>query len=277
MSYKIVGDSCCDYTTVEKNKSVYVQIPLVLDVDGFQIKDDDTFDQQDFLNRVAKSKDCPRSACPTPEEYMRAYEGADDIYVVTLSSELSGSYNSAVLAKKLYEEEHGEKNIHVFNSKSASAGQLLVCRFIEELAEKGVAFSEIVTKLENYIEGLNTYFVLETLDFLRKNGRLSRVQAMLASALNIKPVMGSENGTIIKLLQTRGMNKAVSAMIDCAIENCKNREEKNLIIVHCNCLERAQKAKEELEQKAKFKSIAIAEARGVSSLYAGDGGIIIAC
>ena len=277
MSYKIVGDSCCDYTNIEKNKNVYVQIPLTLDVDGVQIKDDDAFNQQEFLERVAKSKDCPRSACPAPEEYMRAYEDADDIYVVTLSSELSGSYNSAVLAKKLYEEEHGQKNIHIFNSKSASAGQLLICRLIEELVESGLSFSEVITKVESYIEGLDTYFVLETLDFLRKNGRLSRVQALLASALNIKPVMGAENGTIIKLLQARGMNKAVSAMIDTAIARCKDTEQKNLIIVHCNCLERAKKAKEEIEQKANFKRVDIVDARGVSSLYAGDGGIIIAC
>lgn len=277
MSYKIVGDSCCDYTTVENKKDTFIQIPLTLDVDGFQIRDDDTFEQIEFLKRVAVSKECPRSACPAPEEYMKAYEQADDIYVVTLSSELSGSYNSAVLAKNLYEEEHGTKNIHVFNSKSASAGQLLICRFIEALAEAGTPFEEVVERVEKYIEGLHTYFVLETLDFLRKNGRLSRVQAILAGALNIKPVMGSENGTIIKLTQVRGMKKAISSMIDYAIEGCENKEEKDLVIAHCNCYERAEKAKEEIEKKAQFKSITIVDTRGVSSLYAGDGGIIIAC
>lgn len=277
MSYKIVGDSCCDYTTVENKKDTFIQIPLTLDVDGFQIRDDDTFEQIEFLKRVEVSKECPRSACPAPEEYMKAYEQADDIYVVTLSSELSGSYNSAVLAKNLYEEEHGTKNIHVFNSKSASSGQLLICRFIETLVEAGNPFEEVVERVEKYIDGLHTYFVLETLDFLRKNGRLSRVQAILAGALNIKPVMGSENGTIIKLTQVRGMKKAISSMIDYAIEGCENKEEKDLVIAHCNCYERAEKAKEEIEKKAQFKSITIVDTRGVSSLYAGDGGIIIAC
>lgn len=277
MSYKIVGDSCCDYTTVEKENSAFIQIPLTLDVDGFQIRDDDTFEQADFLKRVAQSKECPRSACPTPEEYMKAYEQADDIYVVTLSSELSGSYNSAELAKNLYEEEYGKKNIHVFNSKSASSGQLLICRKIEQLAKSGKAFQEVVEQVEQYIEGLHTYFVLETLDFLRKNGRLSRVQAILAGALNIKPVMGSENGTIIKLGQVRGMKKAVSAMIDHVIADCNAPETKDLVIAHCNCYERAEKAKEEIIKKGNFKSITIVETRGVSSLYAGDGGIIIAC
>lgn len=277
MSYKIVGDSCCDYTTLEHENNVFIQVPLTLDVDGVQIRDDDTFEQLDFLKRVAQSKDCPRSACPTPEEYMKAYEQADDIYVVTLSSELSGSYNSAELAKKLYEEEYGEKNIHIFNSKSASSGQLLICRLIEQLVEAGHSFIEVVEQVEQYITGLHTYFVLETLDFLRKNGRLSRVQAMLAGALNIKPVMGADNGTIVKLEQVRGMNKAVNAMIDHVITECENQEKKDVVIAHCNCYERAQKAKEELVKKGNFRTISIVDTRGVSSLYAGDGGIIIAC
>lgn len=277
MSYRIVGDSCCDFTSIEKNKNIYVQIPLILDIDGVQIRDDDTFQQAEFLKRVAQSKECQRSACPAPEEYMKAYEGSDDIYVVTLSSELSGSYNSAVLAKSLYEEEHEKKNIHVFDSKSAAAGQLLICRKIETLAESGKTFVQIVEEVEDYIKHLRTYFVLETLDFLRKNGRLSRVQALLAGALNIKPIMGDDNGSIIKLGQVRGMNKAVSSMIDYAISGCENIEEKDLIIVHCNCYERAMKAKEEIEKKANFKSISIVDARGVSSLYAGDGGIILSC
>ena len=277
MSYKIVGDSCCDYTTVEHNKDAFIQIPLTLDVDGVQIRDDETFDQEDFLKKVAVSKECPRSACPAPEDYMKAYKQADDIYVVTLSSELSGSYNSAVLAKNLYEEEYGEKNIHVFNSKSASSGQLLICHLIERLVEEGKSFAEVVEQVEQYIKELNTYFVLETLDFLKKNGRLSKVQALLAGALNIKPVMGAENGTIIKLGQARGMKKAVGMMIDTAIAQCKNIEQKELVIAHCNCYERAEKAKEEIEKKANFKNITIVDTRGVSSLYAGDGGIIIAC
>ena len=277
MSYKIVGDSCCDYTNIEKNKNVYVQIPLTLDVDGVQIKDDDAFNQQEFLERVAKSKDCPRSACPAPEEYMRAYEDADDIYVVTLSSELSGSYNSAVLAKKLYEEEHGQKNIHIFNSKSASAGQLLICRLIEELVESGLSFSEVITKVESYIEGLDTYFVLETLDFLRKNGRLSRVQALLASALNIKPVMGAENGTIIKLLQARGMNKALAKMVDILIQQVPNTEDRVLAIAHCNCPERAHMLKNLFLEKKAFKDVIIVDTAGVSTMYANDGGIVVAC
>src|SRR5574344_868482 len=207
MLYKIVGDSCCDYTELEINSEQFINIPLSIQVDEHNIIDDYSFDQEDFLNKVAKSPNCPKSACPAPDVYMDAYMQGDDIYVVTLSAELSGSYNSAELAKRLYIEEHGQKNIHVFNSCSASCGQLLICRFIDELAKKGTGFSTVVEKTEEYIKNLRTYFVLESLETLRKNGRLSNVKAAIASVLNIKPVMGADKGTIVQLSQARGITK----------------------------------------------------------------------
>ena len=109
MSYKIVVDSCCDLP-VEKRRDPHFQVvPLTLIVDGHHIIDDETFDQADFLRRVRESPNCPRSSCPSPESYRNAYQGADDIYVVTLSGNLSGSYNSAVQGKLLYEEDNGSK------------------------------------------------------------------------------------------------------------------------------------------------------------------------
>lgn len=276
MSYKIVGDSCCDFTEKE-DTTIFQSVPLTIDVDGEQIRDDHTFQQDQFLQKVANSKECPRSACPAPEDFRKAYEGEEDIYVVTISAELSGSYNSAMVAKNLYEEEHGTKNIHVFDSKSASAGQLLICRKIQECVKSGKDFSQVVEEVEAYIKTLHTYFVLETLDYLKKNGRLTKVQALLAGALNIKPVMGAENGTIVKLSQARGMKKALSTMLDYVINDCLKPRETDLVIAQCNCLERAKKLKNELEERTNFRSISIIDTHGVSSLYAGDGGIIISC
>lgn len=277
MSYKIVGDSCCDFTELEKNTGKFTSVPLTVDIDGTEIRDDDNFNQAEFLQMVISSKNCPKSACPTPEDFMKAYDGEEDIYVVTISAELSGSYNSAMVAKNLYEEEHGAKNIHVFDSKSAAAGELLVCRKIQECIEHGKDFAQVVEEVEAYIKTLHTYFVLETLDYLKKNGRLTRVQALVAGALNIKPIMGADNGSIIKLSQARGMKKALTTMLDYVVNDCLKPNETDLIISQCNCYERAVKLKEELEARANFKSISIIDTHCVSSLYAGDGGIIICC
>ena len=277
--YKIVIDSCGELPEELKQDGHYETVSLELEVDGCRIKDDSTFNQLDFLRRVKESLKGPKSSCPSPEQYMDAYEGeADHVYVVTLSGGLSGSYNSAVLGKNLYEEEHGDaKKIYVFNSKSASIGETLIGMKIQEFEEAECGFEEVVEKVEEYIKSMNTYFVLETLETLRKNGRLSNLKAFIANSLNIKPVMGStKEGLICQLGQARGMNKALERMVKDMISKTKDCENRILAISHCNCPERAKAVKEKIEKIAKFKKIIIINTAGVSSMYANDGGVIMA-
>lgn len=277
--YKIVIDSCGELPEELKQDGHYETVSLELEVDGCRIKDDSTFDQSDFLRRVKESLKGPKSSCPSPEQYMDAYEGeADHVYAVTLSGGLSGSYNSAVLGKNLYEEEHGDtKKIYVFNSRSASIGETLIGMKIQEFEEAGCGFEEVVEKVEEYIKSMNTYFVLETLETLRKNGRLSNLKTFIANSLNIKPVMGStKEGLICQLGQARGMNKALERMVKDMISKTKDCENRILAISHCNCPERAKAVKEKIEKIAKFKKIIIINTAGVSSMYANDGGVIMA-
>ena len=277
--YKIVIDSCGELPENLKLDSHFCNVPLELEVDGFHIRDDETFDQLDFLKKVKESPTGPKSACPSPKEYMEEFKGeADHVYVVTLSDKLSGSYNSAVLATNLYREEYGEeKQIYVFNSKSASIGQTLIGMKVQELEEAGCSFNEIVEKTEAYIASMNTFFVLETLETLRKAGRLSGIKALVANTLNIKPIMGStDEGTIQQLGQARGMKKALAKMVQDVVEKTPDSENRILAISHCNCPERAQYVKECLEKSAKFKDIFIVDTAGISSMYANDGGVIIA-
>ena len=276
MSFHIVCDSCTDLTEEDLKKGCYTLVPLTLLVDGEEIIDDETFDQADFLAKVAASKESVKSACPAPESYMEAYSKADDIYVVTLSAELSGSYNSAVLGKNLYEEENGTKNIHVVNSRGAATTQVLIARKLNEYASQGMPFEEVVDKIEEYTTSLRTYFVLETLEVLRKNGRLSRLSATIAGALNIKPVMiGTRDGVIQKASQARGMKKALAKMVEHMGSEGRDLTRRQFVISHCNCYERAVYVKELIKKHLHAEDIDIVDTKGVSSLYACDGGIIV--
>lgn len=276
MSFHIVCDSCTDLTEEDLKKGCYTLVPLTLLVDGEEIIDDETFDQADFLAKVAASKESVKSACPAPESYMEAYSKADDIYVVTLSAELSGSYNSAVLGKNLYEEENGTKNIHVVNSRGAATTQVLIARKLNEYASQGMPFEEVVDKIEEYTTSLRTYFVLETLEVLRKNGRLSRLSATIAGALNIKPVMiGTRDGVIQKAAQARGMKKALAKMVEHMGSEGRNLTRRQFVISHCNCYERAVYVKELIKKHVHAEDVDIVDTKGVSSLYACDGGIIV--
>ena len=278
MDYRIVVDSCGELTHRMKESGIYVSAPHSMQVDGDSITDDDTFDQADFLRRVAASPECPKSSCPSPEKYMELYDaGVKRVYVVTLSSELSGSYNSAQLGRSLFMEEKGRNvQIHVFNSRSASVGETLIAMKIRECEELGLDFDGVVSAVESYIEEQHTYFVLENLDTLRKNGRLTGIKSLVASALNIKPVMGSTpEGTICQLGQARGIRRALSRMVEQIVREGVNTEKKILAIAHCNCAERAREVERMILDKIKVKDSFIVDTAGISTMYANDGGIIV--
>ena len=208
---------------------------------------------------------------------MKAFDcDADHVYAVTLSAELSGSYNSAVLGRNLLHEEQPDKKIYVFNSRSASIGETLIGLKIQECEEAGYTFEEVVSTVEEYIAEQNTFFVLDNLETLRKNGRLSTVKAFVASALKIKPVMGATpEGTICQLDQARGINKALIKMVQHIVDKTINSEKKVLAISHCNCLDRAMLLKNAIQEKLPVKKIVVLDTAGVSSMYANDGGVIV--
>ena len=277
MSYKIIIDSCGELLDEWKQDEHFESVPLTLNVGGETIIDDAAFNQSEFLKKVAACETCPKSACPSPERYMKAFDcDADHVYAVTLSAELSGSYNSAVLGRNLLHEEQPDKKIYVFNSRSASIGETLIGLKIKECEEAGYTFEEVVSTVEEYIAEQNTFFVLDNLETLRKNGRLSTVKAFVASALKIKPVMGATpEGTICQLDQARGINKALIKMVQHIVDKTINSEKKVLAISHCNCLDRAMLLKNAIQEKLPVKKIVVLDTAGVSSMYANAGGVIV--
>ncbi|MFT3984411.1 MAG: DegV family protein [Lachnospiraceae bacterium] len=277
MDYKIVLDSCGELPEKLKKDERFAHVPLTLQVGEDFIIDDESFDQAEFLRKVAACPECPKSACPSPDIYTATMRGNQETYVVTLSAELSGSYNSAELGKQLFEEEDTDAKVHVFNSKGASVTQTQIALEIEDCKKKGMVFEQVVEHVERFLADMDTYFVLETLEMLRKNGRLSNAKALVASVLNIKPIMGStKEGTIQQLDQTRGINKALHKMVEIIRKAKPDSENRRLAISHCNCLERALYLRDEMLKVMKFKEVLILDTAGVASLYAADGGIIVA-
>ncbi|HHU71276.1 MAG TPA: DegV family protein [Clostridiales bacterium] len=277
MDYRIIGDSCTDLPKELREDSHFRLVPLTLMLDGEEIRDDETFDVKKFIKMMKDSPNSPKSACPSPEDYMKEFDFDGDIYVITLSSNLSGSYNSAELAKNLYKEENPHKNIGVIDSRSASAGQALLSIKLKEFIESGLSFDQVMKKINEFRDGMKTNFVLESLENLRKNGRLSGLQAFIINTLNIKLVMGATpEGTIYRLDQARGIIRALGAMAKHIEHDVIRPQERILTIAHCNCYERAVNFKDEILKRVPFKDFLIVETAGISTLYANDGGIIVA-
>ena len=276
MRYKIVIDSCGDLTEKLWEDPRIESVPLTLTVGGKEIIDDRSFDQADFLARVAASPECPRSACPSPEAFRKAYDAdAERVYCITLPPTLSGSYNSAQLGKKLYLETYPGRQIHVIDSWSACCGETQIALKIMELEEEGHTFEEVVELAEEYKRGLTTYFVLDDLDFLKKNGRLTGAAALVATTFHIKPIMSALEGVIYKKAQVVGMTRTIAKLAEIIGKETVAAEAKRLMITHVNCPERANTVLKALQEKMRFRDVIIVDSGGCASLYAGNGGGVV--
>ncbi|QSX05300.1 DegV family protein [Sedimentibacter sp. zth1] len=275
MNSKIIVDSCLDYDDNIAWLNEIERIPFKLIVDEEEIIDDN-IDTDMLLDKMKQKKTVVKSACPSPNDFYNSFEDNGESYVVTISSKLSGSHNSAELAKKMFLEKSPNSKIHIFDSKSAASGQALIALQIKTLIEEKLNFEQIIENIEKYIEKLNTLFILNTLDNLAKNGRISMVKAKLASILHIVPILcGNEVGEIDLKDQIRGNKKAFMKLVEFIGESCNDYKDRVLGITHVNALEKAKKLKDDILSKYNFKDVLILEAGGLSTLYADDGGIIV--
>ena len=280
MSFQIIGDSCCDYPYLENDFEWIKRVPLAIELEGKSYIDDENLSSSMLAEKMAASLYAPKSACPSPASFEDVYNcGADDIYVVTLSDKLSGSYNSAIVAANMFRESNPDKNVFVFSSRSAAAGQIAVCRKIYELASSGMDFKNVVKETLGFIDSMGTYFVLENLDVFRKNGRLNHLQALVTGALRLKLVMGGdENGNICVRGKALSIDRAINKMAELIGERCSGRDMscRTLYITQCLCPDRARKARDEIMRRTGFGDCLILRAGGISTIYANSGGIVVA-
>ncbi len=280
MSFQIIGDSCCDYPYLAQDYTWLKRVPLTIDLDNETFTDDQDLRCGMLLSKMSASLSAPKSACPSPGSFVEQYEcGADDIYVVTLSDKLSGSYNSAVVAAKMFKESHPEKNIFVFSSKSAASGEIAICEKLYELASSGMEFDAVVKQILEFVNGLSTFFVLENLEVFRKNGRLNHLQSIITGALRLKLVMGGdEYGNICVRGKALTVDRALMKMADQIADRCKGRDmsKTTLYITQCNCPDRARLARDMILSKVPFGGSLILRAGGISTIYANSGGLVVA-
>ncbi len=273
MKYTLVADSCCDLTNEMRDEWGVKSVPLTLTLGNESFQDDDTLDLPDFMARMHACKSRIGSAAPSPGMYAEAF-GTDDAFAVTLSSQLSGSYASAMSGKEIAEEA-GAK-VHVFDSRSAASGEVLLILKIRKLIHEGLEKSEIIKRIENFIQQMRTFFVLDNIDNLYKNGRLNRITATIISTLHIRPIMGADgDGNISLFSHVQGWKQVVRKLADTIEADGRNTEGQSLVITHCNNPSLAESLKEEIERRYHFAEILVLPTRGLSSLYANEKGVIM--
>lgn len=276
MRYTIIADSCCDLTTELKEQLQITTIPLNMTLGEKCFIDDDTLNLPQFMEEMKACTTKIGSASPSPLLYKEAFQGTHTSFAITLSSSLSSSYASALVGKDMAEEENGA-DVHVFDSKSASAGQVLLAIKLRKLIDEGYHKSEIISSLESFITKMKTYFVLENLDNLVKNGRMNKITGKILSFLHIRPILGSDgDGNIALFTQARGQNQIIEKLADTIEKSGRDTSGESIVITHCNNPGLAEKLMNALKNRYQFKDIHIVSTRGISSMYANDKGIIMA-
>lgn len=283
MAYKIVVDSCCDLTEDMKKWSNLETVPLTLQIGDYIIEDDADFDQDDFISRMVSSSELAKSACPSPQAFAKACEGdEDEVFIITITDKLSGTYNSALQGAEIYRDEHGgDKKIHIFNSLATSGLETIMAHRIKALADSGAGFDEIVEDVEKYcVEGCGLYFCLESLDALKGNGRLFNLAASVIEALRVKLVCRrTDYGNISVAGKDINQKRALAKIANLIAKDTQGCDlaGKMCIISHVCCPDKAEHMKELIASACGYdrQSIIILKASGLNSLYASNGGIIV--
>ncbi|MFT8350933.1 DegV family protein [Clostridium saccharoperbutylacetonicum] len=277
MNTKIIVDSCVDFNSEAfGNEEEYMErVPFKILIDDEEIIDRN-LDINSLLQKMKSSKNKIGTACPSPNDFLEALKKCKNNFIVTISSKLSGSYNSALLAKEMLKEELPDSFVHVFDTQSAVSGPDLIVLRIKQLIEEKASNEEIVEKVTKYIDEMRTLFVLEKLDNLAKNGRISNAKALMGTLLQIIPIMSDNgNGEIILREQVRGKKKAFNRLVEMIGEETNDFKNKVIGIGHVNAREKAERFKDEISNRYNFKDIIIFEGGGLSTVYADDGGIVI--
>lgn len=210
---KFVADSSCDRPQIDGMDVLYV--PLIISTDERSFTDNAHLNTSEMMDYMASYKGRSYTSCPSVDGWMTAYEGGDEIYAVTITSGLSGSYNSALAARDLFISEHPGTKIAVFDSLSTGPEMLLILEKLKELTDQGLPFEEVEAQTREYQKHTRLFFSLQSLHNLSQNGRVSKVAAAAVGVLNIRIVgTASEVGTLEQLAKCRGDKKALPEMIN---------------------------------------------------------------
>jgi len=275
MNTKIIVDSCVDFNNkVFDNEKMMERIPFKIIIDNEEIVDLN-LDQSELIVKMKNSKNKIATSCPSPHAFLESFKKCKNNFVVTISEKLSGSHNSAMLAREMLKEECPESFVHVFDCKTATAGASLVVLKLKQLIEEKIHTNQIIEEINTYINEMKTLLLAERLDNLAKNGRISSTKAFIGNLLQVAPIMcDNRDGELILREQVRGRKKALNRLLDIIGEEGTDIKNKVLGITHVNCREKAEKLKYEIENRYNFKNVIIFEAGGLSTIYADDGGIV---
>ncbi len=275
MKFQIVVDSSCDLKNdyIIDDEIGFKVIPLTINVNGKEFYDDDNVDAQEVLRAMHEYSGKSTTSCPPPGAFLEAFERAENTICINITSKLSGSYNSALQAKKIAAE--SGHNVHVIDSKLVCGAMILIVDKAYELMKQDLSFEEITKQLDEYTKELHLLFVLQKFDNFVKSGRMNKLSGVLASILFIKPLCVADDGEIKILEKIRTAKSAFKRLVDVIADKINDFSNRKCIISHCQDEELALDIKDKIKEKYNFKDVIIVKMKALCSYYALEKGIIV--
>lgn len=270
---KIVTDSSCDLNKDVIEKYNIKVVPLNVSF-GEEVYLEDQLEKKEFYEKMSKSKELPKTSCPSPEKFMKSYEGDEDVIVFTIASQLSGTYSSALIAKNMILEENPNKNIAVIDTQTGSIAQGQLIIKAAKLVEEGKTFNQIVDDIENIKKDRCFYGALETLENAIKGGRVNPLAGKILNVLNMKVIIKISDGVVKPIDSARGTNNSIKKLAD-KINSMVDKNHTYLTIAHSNCLEKAEKLKDLILKNNHFEEVSICEMGAIMGTYASSGGLLV--
>ena len=269
---KIVSDSSSDLLMLDNIE--FASSPMKIITAKREFVDDENLNVDGMANFFNEYKERSQTSCPNPADWLDAFGDADDIICVTITSALSGSYNSACTAKELYEAENEGKRVFVLDTLSAGPEITLIVRKLEALVKSGMAYEGVCDKIQEYTKRTGLVFMLKSLKNFAANGRVSPLVAKLVGFAGICIVgKASDEGTLEPTHKCRGENRSLETLINDLKElGLKNGK---VSIGHCQNEGAATKLKQMIESTFEKAQVEIHRLRGLCSFYAEKGGLLV--
>ncbi len=271
MSLRIVSDSSINMTDLKG--ADYCTVPLRILSGATEFVDDRQLDVEEMVRYLQESKEKSSTSCPNIDDWRSAFEGADEIIAITISSNLSGSYASCSQAMSEYLQEHPGARGYIFDSLSTGPLMRLLAENAADLSAQGVPFDEIIKKLEYLHRHAFLIFALASMNNLSRNGRVPMAVAKAVGLLNIRIIAVGENGRIKPVDKCRGEGKLPQIIL--REMKARNYAGGSIHIDHCLNLPLAERLREEIQNEFPQAHVTIGECRGLCSYYAEKGGIML--
>ncbi len=267
----IVTDSTANLPVdIIAEHNIYV-IPQILNWEGNSLLDQIDISTEEFYQRLAQSKDLPKTSQPAPgqftEHFMKVAEGADSIVAIFVSEFLSGTLQSAHLGA----EGMGDYPIEIVDSRSVSLGLGLLVVAAARYAAEGHDYHAVAAYVRSLAPRLRVMFVVDTLEYLHKGGRIGGAQRLVGSVLSIKPVLHLEDGKIEPLASIRTKSKAIQHMLDVVLGEMKDKTQVHAGVIHARAAEDALYIADRVRAEANPKELLINELTPVIGANVGPG------